>query len=788
LSITNPLIEEYIAELTRAVGDAYMAVQDGVGDEATPGTALFEVAQLRDLTQRGLPRFGVLTTSPPSFAVTVVGSSAFVSAGTVGYQGQRLVIPPQGVSLSYAFGPYYSSSAQYGVRLGFPMSEALKDTLRYSSVVSALASTGSSVVQIADISIAEGLGFPLSAYVGSSFVVFSGLDQTGTMLQVDGGFNGGVVPTSFAVGSPVNFLYSPRVLAVYGLPVETSVYAGTASADFPYYPPMPPDWLPVANILMTNPAAPVVATSGGQPSITSTLAPWPAPESATPIFSATDAPTIIRVCDATSAALSRVRQTGGVSDMIGALEQYTAAVSDVTQTSFRAFWGARPFRASSYFGRGVSFEGLERLEFSDSFANAYYATSGDDVQHTMAIFRGDLYGMSGSSSGGVSGVTVTPMLAGPVPSSLTRGTYVYGVSVVTSAGETPPTYGTGFASAASSATFINEVSYPVSPGSIFFHVYRRSSIGGDQTEYRLTADNQIRGSGLFAATAVSPNTDEALDHAYEAFNLVASSGTQIGGVAIKLKMTSASVTNTSDSVTVSLCADASGSPGAPIVTGTPIPYSALTTSYQTVVSQFDATLTFGSAYWIVLGRTAAPSTGSVELYTQSTGTALYAESPDDSVWTAKASRTAWCQPLNFLDNGRAGLYLTRRGVKLTGKTALVPRQLSVYVPLLDPTGLSVGYEPPFSDTGAVSAVEPTEILNDLVVTVIARNGASGVPVTLTATVPKGTPRDTRFLLGASTQLFDRVDDVQVRPGSSLTLVGSQIQWSLYDTITVETAP
>ena len=66
---------------------------------------------------------------------------------------------------------------------------------------------------------------------------------------------------------------------------------------------------------------------------------------------------------------------------------------------------------------------------------------------------------------------------------------------------------------------------------------------------------------------------------------------------------------------------------------------------------------------------------------------------------------------------------------------------------------------------------------------------NGTPVTLTTTVPKGTARNTRFDLGNDLQVFDRVLDVYVTPGTNLTRISNgPILWDIYDLITVETTP
>jgi L-rhamnose isomerase len=90
----------------------------------------------------------------------------------------------------------------------------------------------------------------------------------------------------------------------------------------------------------------------------------------------------------------------------------------------------------------------------------------------------------------------------------------------------------------------------------------------------------------------------------------------------------------------------------------------------------------------------------------------------------------------------------------------------------------------------VEGSEDTLTKNELVVKVTARLGVNGTPVELpSVTIPAGTARDTRFLLGGESDLYDRIDDVQVVPGSSLRLMDDgSINWSVYDLITIETVP
>jgi len=132
-------------------------------------------------------------------------------------------------------------------------------------------------------------------------------------------------------------------------------------------------------------------------------------------------------------------------------------------------------------------------------------------------------------------------------------------------------------------------------------------------------------------------------------------------------------------------------------------------------------------------------------------------------------------------------YPVRRGLKFTSRIALTPRRLSIYVPPVDNISASVSEY--FSASYDGLETEDTTTKNEMVVTVTARNGALGTPVTFTQTIPQYTERDTRFTLGNTNDLFDRIDDVTVTPGTNLQRSNNgPIKWSLYDFFTVETLP
>ena len=443
--------EEFIAEYSRVIGNAHIAINDGIGSITTPGSALFELNQLSLLSSTKLPAFGVVQTGTNTgFNVTVDSSDPTfvkVSSGTVSYNGNLINITSQRVSIVKSFAGTYSSTYVYGMRIGFPYSEAQKTASKiYTSVLSQDAKEGDTEIYVENIESYFELGLPLTAYLGiNTYIVFDGYNADKTAFTIDPAINSGTLSNGSSVGdvifesgTRVNFIYEPKVKVLFGLPVSTVSYDPN---DFNYYPLMPESWLPIADILIYNPNSPEVATFGASDAILRTAIDYPSINSTTPIFNDDDAKVIYNSINIAKSELQNNKNRANVVDAISALEQYTSALQDENGLSFREFWGTRPFKTTTYFGRGTSFQGLEKFEFSDNFAQAYFDTTGNDTQRTFAIFRGDLYGFPTSIYGDApSSLTLTAHAALGTTSSLTKGTYTYGVSAVTTSGETPAKY------------------------------------------------------------------------------------------------------------------------------------------------------------------------------------------------------------------------------------------------------------------------------------------------------------------------------------------------------------
>ena len=136
----------------------------------------------------------------------------------------------------------------------------------------------------------------------------------------------------------------------------------------------------------------------------------------------------------------------------------------------------------------------------------------------------------------------------------------------------------------------------------------------------------------------------------------------------------------------------------------------------------------------------------------------------------------------YTDTGHVVGTGIRRGVLITENALTVPSQLVVYVPPVDGDFNSfrdgVGLSPATIDGD-------TSIQNEMIFTIygLKSDGTIGGPHTVT--VPKGTTRSTRFLVGLATDLYVGLHDVTVAAGTSITLLGGSICWSPYDMAVIQ---
>ena len=814
-------IEEIILEIAKNAGNISDAMTLGVGDVDIPSSAIFEINNLLSTAQTGYPYFGIVETNPlgfiPSYSFSSDQYNVVYGSGTISYNGSLIQLSQQKIPIKKEFVKDYnlvgsgSTAHKYGITVGIPISEAQKAIQTFNTTVSIASTSGSNILYVTSVDTATSLGFPLEAHVGSLYLKFSGVSGSGLVLDSTfyNGSSYGVLPSTVSVDTPVKFVFQPKLKYLTGFPVETT---NENPISFNYYPPIPSTWIPVGKILVKNPEDPRVA-GNSQDAFVRTANDIPTSTSSNLILGNTDdVQDVINSCNAAISNLNSYRNDIIINNFVDAIRSYSNELIQGTNLNANQFWSLQPFRPTQYYSKGVSFSGLERFEFPFNFTKAYYNRTAQDLQHTFAVFRGDLVSYNsavlGTSGIGTSELTGTIITSSSSLSSLSPGTQIYGVTAVsaiagTSYVETIPTYVSKVSTNVTNSNYMVELKWQGlgTTNALFYHIYKRPSLSTESTEKRLTLIDDIQNPPYSTIVSVTDNSFLNLDNKNTAFKVTTNEDCYVGGVTLKLGFNAPSqVASTgSTGLNFTIYENSAGSPNynSPLSDQPTLLYTDILEGSASYTVKFNpgVNLDANTSYWLVINKPVNFSTGlgttSLRARILSSGSnqikTLSTDFDGSSVWSSTGG-SAYFQVRGYLDDGNTVGESFRRGIKFTNRIANTARRVSVYVPpiddIVDDTGLIFN-----GSSVAIASTTNKTIKNELLVSVTAKYGTGGTEVTMTTTVPKGTPRDTRFLLGTETDLYDRVTNVIVSPGTDVTRVGNgPILWDIYDLITVETVP
>jgi len=342
-------IEEVVYEVTKVAGNIYDSLQESLGSKTTPATAIYEINNLYNMANSGNAYFAILDTTVPGFTTTYSASEPYyvnVASGQVVYDNNVINVLSQDITIRRSFSQLYSNLYVYGMTLGLPLDEVQKAVQTWNTETSSAASINDSIIYIKDTTIPETLGFPLEAQVGRLYIKFVSLNDDKTGMVIDPGQNLGTIASpvygkiqsSIPSGSAVRFNYQARVQSIMGFPVLTA--DGTADPDtFEYYPPLPPTWLPIANVVITNPSNPSVVENTGEYAIVSTSIPLPYNNSTNPIFGDTaDNTRILNACQSALNDMQNLKSSFLLSEVVQGVKALSIKLAAGTNTNLRKIW------------------------------------------------------------------------------------------------------------------------------------------------------------------------------------------------------------------------------------------------------------------------------------------------------------------------------------------------------------------------------------------------------------------------------------------------------------------
>ena len=445
--------QQFLVNLSQSLGVSYDLKSNVLGSKTQPNSAWFNISQIASLLVNGAPIFGVYD-DPNSFSSllfdTNLNSFKF-SSGQVFFQGNLINVPSQII-------PATSSNDVAGMKL-FQFYLDYNDFLLASTIFSARVISISSNTLVVD-------QIPSISYL-NNFQTLNINNYLVNIVNINVNTNTIVVSqniSAFAfVGSTVTLLYQPIIKFI-------SSFAITGT---PPVLPIPNTGIPFAQSYITISGS-SLAYSG---TVNATFVAFQSYSNPASIFPSQESyNAFLQAVNSSIKAYNNIEKYDLEANILSSFTSYTQGIS-TANSNFDNYWHSQPFTPTDLFQYGINFNGLQKVDFDPRFKNFWYFYKNSELTRTYAIFRGDIYG-GNAYVGQVPGIfpgsiSINSLTDYSSLSSLYNGTYSYGISAVTPAGEYAPVFGST-SSYYFDSTVNNYLSWTSSTISnlLFYHIYK----------------------------------------------------------------------------------------------------------------------------------------------------------------------------------------------------------------------------------------------------------------------------------------------------------------------------
>lgn len=504
--------ENFLYNLSQSIGISYNLKSNVLGSTTNPNSALFNLNQIRSILLYGAPIFGVYD-SPNTFSINFdpVANVFNITSGQVFFNTNLISVPSQTISVTnYTDTPgqkYYQFYLDYN------------DFNLASTIFSAtITNVNGNIITVNQLPSQQYLNNFTQVNINGYLLNIISIDintNTITLNQIVNSFT--------FINSTINLIYQPVVknlitTATSGLPPvlnipSSGIILGSAT-------------LSVSNSLTYSLIGTINKLFISYPNYTNPVSLFPNQSSYNSFLASVN--TSIRL-------YNTIQDYSIESSLVNSFINYTSSISD-TSTTFDQYWHSQPYMPTKFFQYGTGYQGLQKPDFDKRFKDFWHEYQNVDLTRTLAIFRGDIYGGNayiGSKIGGFTGtVNVSNYIDYSGNSTLSTGTYSYGVSAVSPSGEYVPVFAT------SSNNYLNSnvnnyISWtsPSISNLLFFHIYRNGQQATGFNQNRLTSPFEITKYTL-NDTILTQNGTQGIGSSNFAFKILPSSSNSgiIGGI------------------------------------------------------------------------------------------------------------------------------------------------------------------------------------------------------------------------------------------------------------------
>jgi hypothetical protein len=464
----------FLVDLSQAIGISYDLKSKVLGSTTNPNSALFNISQIGSIITTGRPIFGVYDNansfSSISFSNNGLDINFIFSPGVVFFQTNLINLPSQSI-------PVKSELDTAGTKL-FKFYLDYNDFNLASTVFTCtITAVSGPLIAVDQLPNVNYLNNFKSVNINNYLFGVASINSSDKLIYLTQD------PSNYAfVGSTLTLIFQPVVKYI-----TTFATSGT-----------PPDIeIPSSGIILASASVDITGSSGSLSyacplGVIKLFEPYPiysSPSSFFPNIASYNA-FVISVNNSIK-AYSTVQNYDIESKLVNSFISYTNAISPNT-IGFDQYWHSQPFVPTGIFQYGLGFDGLQKVDFDYRFKNFWYFYKGVDLIRSYAVFRGDIFGGNayiGQSLGlfpGTSSLNSYVDFTGN--STINNGTYSYGISAVTTAGEYAPTFNadTNFFFDRKINNYLSWTSSTIS-NLLFFHVYKNvRQLNGFQQQ-RLTS-------------------------------------------------------------------------------------------------------------------------------------------------------------------------------------------------------------------------------------------------------------------------------------------------------------
>jgi len=506
--------QQFLVNLSQSLGVSYDLKSNVLGSKNQPNSAWFNISQIASLLTSGSPIFGVYD-DPNSFANlsfnTNLNSFQF-SAGQVFFKGNLINVPSQII-------PATNANDTIGIKL-FQFYLDYNDFLLASTIFSAqvVAVSGNTLVvnQIPSISYLNNFQ---TLNINNYLVNIVSININTNTIIVSQNIS------AFAfVGSTVTLIYQPIIKFI-------SSFAITGT---PPVLPIPSTGIPFAQSYITIGNGSPFTYSG---TVTPTFVAFQTYSNPASIFPSQDSyNSFLQSVNSSIKAYNNVEKYDLEANILSSFTLYTQGIS-TANSNFDNYWHSQPFTPTDLFQYGINFNGLQKVDFDSRFKDFWYFYKNSELTRTYAIFRGDIYG-GNAYVGQVPGIfpgsiSINSLIDYSSLSSLYNGTYSYGISAVTPAGEYAPVFG-ATNSYYFNSTVNNYLSWTSSTISnlLFYHIYKNQQTQSGFEQLRLTNPSQLIYNSANDNILTPLTTTQGIGNSLFAFQILQAqaSGLTLGGI------------------------------------------------------------------------------------------------------------------------------------------------------------------------------------------------------------------------------------------------------------------